>query len=259
MPYITNDGTLAIPFDSSPKYHWWAEGGQSVMDTIRDLGGSKSVMDRYDTTAPGDTMKMRKAAPAKQGPKADTAGIGAPVQQESAYNGLERIVSGGQVGVDQASLEAARICGIQRGGWATKGYRTLDGPNIELLRDTHNLVESESFDYKIRTYKNVETSDGTLRLAYDFTTTGEKCTMSAIVKYRKPYLDVQLENQLPAADIAEWVRDNKIKVLNIAGNAFGDKGQDIFDDIVDYLLEIFEACGFKPVMERPPRTNKPLF
>jgi hypothetical protein len=37
-PYFTSDGTLRIPFDSDPKYHWW-KGGQSVNKTIAELRG----------------------------------------------------------------------------------------------------------------------------------------------------------------------------------------------------------------------------
>jgi hypothetical protein len=37
-PYFTSDGTLRIPFDSDPKYHWW-KGGQSVKKTIAELRG----------------------------------------------------------------------------------------------------------------------------------------------------------------------------------------------------------------------------
>jgi hypothetical protein len=37
-PYFTADGTLRIPFDSDPKYHWW-KGGQTVKKTIAELRG----------------------------------------------------------------------------------------------------------------------------------------------------------------------------------------------------------------------------
>lgn len=37
MPYVTDSGILVIPFASSQKYHYW-KGGQSVCDTLRELG-----------------------------------------------------------------------------------------------------------------------------------------------------------------------------------------------------------------------------
>lgn len=45
-PYLTADGTLVIPFDSDPKYHWW-KGGQSVAVTRAE------VMASIETKRPG--------------------------------------------------------------------------------------------------------------------------------------------------------------------------------------------------------------
>src|ERR1041384_63678 len=36
LPFLTTDGTLSIPFDSDPKYHWW-KGGQSVEQTRAEV------------------------------------------------------------------------------------------------------------------------------------------------------------------------------------------------------------------------------
>ena len=36
-PYVTNFGVLVIPYNSDKKYHYW-NGGQSVCDTLRELG-----------------------------------------------------------------------------------------------------------------------------------------------------------------------------------------------------------------------------
>jgi hypothetical protein len=46
MPYIDATETLVIPFDSHPKYHWWAD-GQTVAVTLTDLGASPDVRARY--------------------------------------------------------------------------------------------------------------------------------------------------------------------------------------------------------------------
>jgi hypothetical protein len=45
-PYIGKHGVLIIPFDSEPKYHWWA-GGQSVLETLRALNAPAEVIARY--------------------------------------------------------------------------------------------------------------------------------------------------------------------------------------------------------------------
>jgi hypothetical protein len=36
VPYLTPGGTLVIPFDSDPKYHWW-KAGQSVEQTRAEV------------------------------------------------------------------------------------------------------------------------------------------------------------------------------------------------------------------------------
>lgn len=37
VPFLTPGGTLVIPFDSDPKYHWWKPGGQSVASTCAEV------------------------------------------------------------------------------------------------------------------------------------------------------------------------------------------------------------------------------
>ncbi|HJT77421.1 MAG TPA: putative molybdenum carrier protein, partial [Gemmataceae bacterium] len=41
---------------------------------------------------------------------------------------LERVISGGQTGADQAGLAAAKACGIPTGGWMPKGFLTVAAP-----------------------------------------------------------------------------------------------------------------------------------
>lgn len=36
-PYLKADGTLVIPVNSDPKYHYWKKGGQKVEKTINEL------------------------------------------------------------------------------------------------------------------------------------------------------------------------------------------------------------------------------
>ncbi len=46
-PYIKDDGTLVIPLDSDPIYHWWKPCGQSIYATLRELGASETIFNRY--------------------------------------------------------------------------------------------------------------------------------------------------------------------------------------------------------------------
>ena len=46
MPYLTNRNTVVIPCLCPLKYRWWA-GGQSIEDTIKELGGSEGILKKY--------------------------------------------------------------------------------------------------------------------------------------------------------------------------------------------------------------------
>ena len=46
MPYINEQGVLVIPFDSEPKYHWWA-GGQTILETLRELRAPNEMIAKY--------------------------------------------------------------------------------------------------------------------------------------------------------------------------------------------------------------------
>jgi len=74
---------------------------------------------------------------------------------------LQRIISGGQTGIDQLGLEVARSFSISTGGLAPKGYLTETGP-AEWLRD-YGLTEHTSSKYPPRTRANIQQSDGTIR------------------------------------------------------------------------------------------------
>lgn len=41
------DGILRIPFNADPKYHHWKKCGQSVFETLRELGASDEVFQSY--------------------------------------------------------------------------------------------------------------------------------------------------------------------------------------------------------------------
>lgn len=45
-PWIDQKGNLIIPFDSNPKYHYWA-GGQSLKETLDELNAPPEVYARY--------------------------------------------------------------------------------------------------------------------------------------------------------------------------------------------------------------------
>ncbi len=46
IPYLTENGELVISSDAPSKYKWW-DGGQSVKETLDELGASEEVMHRH--------------------------------------------------------------------------------------------------------------------------------------------------------------------------------------------------------------------
>lgn len=156
-----------------------------------------------------------------------------------------KVISGGQTGADQAGLAAAKKFGIPTGGFAPKGYQTSEGKNRTLLQKVYDLVESKG-GYKQRTWENAKLADGTIRLAVDFSTRGEICTLNGINKYNKPHIDINLRDiaefeTVLVRDCTSWLIENKIKILNIAGNTQNTLGEDIYKMSYDFLIKVFET------------------
>jgi len=137
-----------------------------------------------------------------------------------------KIISGSQCGADIGALIAAKAKGIETGGWIPKGFKTQDGPKPE-YKELYNIQEHESDKYPPRTFLNVKESDGTIRIATNFNSAGEKCTLKAIQQYNKPYFDVKVEDvnrfflplEYHPKSAVEWIVKNNIKILNVAGNS----------------------------------------
>ena len=74
---------------------------------------------------------------------------------------LNRIVTGGQTGADQAGWRVARAFGIATGGWMPLGFLTEDGPRPEFA-ELYGAMEMPTASYRARTERNVRDSDATL-------------------------------------------------------------------------------------------------
>lgn len=131
---------------------------------------------------------------------------------------LHKIISGGQTGADRAGLKAAKLCGYATGGCMPKGFKAQDGLHPEFAA-LYGMEEHHSDKYPPRTECNVKDSDGTLRFASNFSSPGEVLTMKFIQLYAKPVLSVNVCKNNNEIDIANWILQNNIGVLNIAGNS----------------------------------------
>jgi hypothetical protein len=126
---------------------------------------------------------------------------------------IERVVSGGQTGVDRAALDVALELGIPCGGWCPKGRRAEDGP----IDARYPLRETRSSEYRVRTGKNVVGSDGTLVLAFGPLKGGTALTVRLAQKHRRPFLVVDLSHGGDSRAVEDWIRTNRIRILNVAG------------------------------------------
>ncbi len=126
---------------------------------------------------------------------------------------IEKIISGGQTGVDRASLDIAIALHIPHGGWCPAGRMAEDGRITERYR----LAELASPEYADRTRKNVEDSDGTLILNREKLEGGTALTLVFANNLNKPVMLVDLDNPPEPREIGSWLVSNKIKQCNVAG------------------------------------------
>ena len=126
---------------------------------------------------------------------------------------LEKIVSGGQTGVDRAGLDVAIALGIEHGGWCPRGRRAEDGR----IPDCYRLTEADSADYAVRTEQNVLDSDGTLILYLAKLRGGTELTYRLAQKHGRPSFLIDLSRQESSRPVRQWLFDQKIRVLNVAG------------------------------------------
>lgn len=127
------------------------------------------------------------------------------------------IVSGGQSGVDRAALDAALAACLPCGGWCPRGRAAEDGP----IAPRYPLRECDSADPAGRTRLNVRDSDATLILVRGALSGGTALTARHAGRIGRPCLIVDLDaaDDMPAraARIAGWLRDKRVRVLNVAG------------------------------------------
>jgi hypothetical protein len=129
---------------------------------------------------------------------------------------FQRIISGGQTGVDRAALDWAIVRGIEHGGWCPKGRRAEDGR----IAAHYALRETHSVEYLERTRRNVEDSDGTLILNRGPIQGGTLSTWRFLNELDKPSYRLQLETDLDDSvvlDVLAWLERYVIATLNVAG------------------------------------------
>jgi hypothetical protein len=126
---------------------------------------------------------------------------------------LIKLISGGQTGVDRAALDAAMASGLAVGGWCPKGRRAEDG----IIPAIYPLTETSDHSYPVRTTWNVRDSDGTLVLWRGEPSRGTGLTQAKAQSLKKPLYVLDLTSPPAPAAVLDWIRDQSIQVLNVAG------------------------------------------
>ncbi len=126
---------------------------------------------------------------------------------------LQKIVSGGQTGVDRAALDVAVAYDVPVGGWCPRGRRAEDGP----IPDRYPLEETPSEAYEQRTAWNVRDSDGTLIITDGTLEGGTALTMTEARRQDRAVLHVRTTDPVPVEMIRAWGEENDVRVLNVAG------------------------------------------
>jgi hypothetical protein len=153
---------------------------------------------------------------------------------------LQKVISGGQTGVDIAALRAAQWAHLPTGGWCPRGWRTESGPQPELQE--FGLCEHESHRYPARTAANIRDSDGTLVIA-DKLDAGSRLTLELCAQMRKPCLHLKRAELSAGGSIARvtaWLRSFPCTVLNVAGNR-ESAAPGIERDAERFLRDLFAA------------------
>lgn len=153
---------------------------------------------------------------------------------------LEKIISGGQTGVDRAALDVAIELGIPHGGWCPRGRRAENG----IIPMHYELKEIEGSDYSERTRRNIIDSDGTLIVSSGPLQGGTLLTFNLCNKLGRPVRVILLPDQPPQHSDSlitapmsfwEWLAKSQVRILNIAGPR-ASKSPGIYERSKAYLL-----------------------
>ena len=168
---------------------------------------------------------------------------------------LRKIISGGQTGADLAAVQSARIYKMDTGGWIPKDFRNENNSLSLKAARSLGLKQTPGSDYYTRTRWNVRDSDGTLIIGE--ISGGSLLTQSYCQKMNKPKLMLDyprplelllfydsgtlISQNLISRMISQWVRENNIKILNVAGNR-ESKNPGIYDFTYVLIRELIKEC-----------------
>ena len=139
--------------------------------------------------------------------------------------------------MDRAALDVALKHEIECGGWCPAGR--LD--EFGRIPDQYPVQELQAGGFTERTLQNVKDSDGTIVIYAAKLAGGTEQTVRFCVEQRRPHelIDASKVSTEKAAQlIADFVRENKIDALNVAGPRASEwpEGYDYASRALDIFL-----------------------
>lgn len=118
--------------------------------------------------------------------------------------------------MDRAALDAALKHRIESGGWVPAGRLDEFGK----IPDRYPVKELEGGGFTERTLQNVKDSDGTVIIYSGTLSGGTEQTLRFCIEQHRPHELIDASKtpvEQGAKAIADFVRENKIQTLNVAG------------------------------------------
>mgnify|MGYP002626314064 FL=1 len=171
----------------------------------------------------------------------------------SRRDGVVRIVSGGQTGADRGGLDAARVLGLDQGGWCPRGRRAEDGR----IPDRYQLAELSTPTYLERTRRNVVDSDATILFTRGEPRGGSRLTAQFAREAGRPLLhidvrDLDTQPQASCDRLRAWLARHEVAVLNVAGSReSGCPG--IAATVERFLVDCLAGAAALPLVAEPTR------
>lgn len=154
---------------------------------------------------------------------------------------IQKIISGGESGVEEAALDIAVKMNISRGGWISSWRKNELGKKA----DNYQLQEMPGVTHSRIAEYNLRNSDGVLIIAKGESSGNPALYRRMAQKFNLPclYIDLEKMSEFQASEqIISWIRDHKIQIVYITGtNDKNDKLYDTVSDILDSALMMLMA------------------
>lgn len=163
---------------------------------------------------------------------------------------IQKIISGGENGAEQAALDAAMRIGIDYGGFAGSGPSGQNGR----VKSRYRLKSTPVADQRSQVANNILVSDGVLILSRGAFSAAAALAARFAEIYHRPCLHVDLHyRSLTDASrmIAAWIKINKIRCLCVTGPSLREDPAS-YADTHHLLLRVFRLTGIIRKSMRSP-------